>query len=109
MYADVAVLLPPISLTDIRGNANGKISFTIDDVSDDFFINPTKGAIFANPTLLPDETNHTYAASLYAVNGEGSRALVETIKFTVIRQDISNPTNGPNRRGCVYGDPVANP
>jgi hypothetical protein len=106
LYKDVDVLLPPINLVDFRGNSSRGITFTIDDVSDDFFINPTSGALFVKPTLLPDETTHNYTATMYAVDGGGARALIERIQFTVIEQDITTPANGPSNRDCVNGKRV---
>lgn len=110
LYADVSVLLPPIRLINVLGNTSSinAISFTVGGVSDDFFINPETGAIFAKPSLPGNGlvTSHNYTAVVHAVDGDGSRAKVETIVFTVIKEDTITPANGPGKHDCRNGDRI---
>lgn len=101
MYENVPVLLPPINLTKVRGATGKNISFTIDDAPDTFFINPGTGAISANPS---SEHGDNFTAKIFAIDGKGGpRAEVETIRFIVLPEDTSIPTNGPGGIDCAHG------
>lgn len=108
VYAGVSILLPPIELVSIKDAyaLQNKIEFTVDGAPAEFFISPSTGAIFANPALRDNETSISFSATMYAVDGDGSRAELETIRFTVVRQDTSNPANGPGGADCANGEQV---
>lgn len=105
-YANVPILLPPIKPLRYRDAANNKIEFTIAGAPGNFFINPSTGAVFANPSLNASQTSSSFTATMYAVDGGGSRAEVETIQFTIIRQDTVTPANGPGSKICAQGKSV---
>ena len=108
VYAGVSILLPPIELVSIKdaSAAQDKIEFTVEGVPAEFFINPSTGAIFAKPALRNNKSNASFAATMYAVDGDGSRAELETIRFTVVHPDTSNPANGPGGEDCANGAQV---
>lgn len=101
LYADVPILLPPINIT--QDTSDGNITFTISGVPKDFFVNPDTGSIFANPSLPGTAHNISYNATIFAVDGKGTRAEIERVQFTVIKQDTATPANGPGNEDCAHG------
>jgi serine/threonine protein kinase len=105
LYEGVSVLLPPINLT-AEHVAAGNIAYTIEDAPPGFFVNPTTGELLGVPRLRSStatgEGNNQYTTTVFAVDGAGAKAPIETVHFTVVSNYKDIAIHGPHKQTCNH-------